>query len=565
MNEARNCQNCKNQFVIEPEDFDFYGKMQVPPPTFCPECRRQRRMAFLNFTHLHKRKCDLCGKDTISKYPADAKLVVYCVQCFHSDQWDPLSYGRDYDFSRPFFEQFSELLRTVPVAALDIDPVAAKASPFTNHAGDIKDCYLVFFAAWSEDCLYGFYLSESRSLLDFSLAAKCDFCYDSDSIFKNNKCIGVLGVTESFNCTFLRDSTNCQDCFGSANLRNKRYYIWNQPYTKEEYEKEIAKYDLGSYRAYQELKRRAEEHWRQYPPKPVYDELSIDSTGNYVFESKNAKECYEVTGAVDSKYLMMMLRGPVTDCYDVTGWGDNISRAYESYIGTNVSDVRFCLESNVGNLRDAEYSVLSSSEHLFGCVSARQARYCILNKPYSEEEYAKLRKKIVDHMNDMPYVDRAGRTYRYGEFFPIEISWASYNETLAQIFFPLTKEKATKEGYAWREPEASAHAATKQYSELPDHIRDAGDDLLKEAIACESCSRPYRVLAHELQLLRAMNLPLPRRCPLCRINGRIERWSRRLSLVERSCSRCSSGFRTPYSEADAPSVLCKPCYIEATS
>ncbi len=27
------CQNCHQEFIIEPEDFDFYEKIQVPAPT----------------------------------------------------------------------------------------------------------------------------------------------------------------------------------------------------------------------------------------------------------------------------------------------------------------------------------------------------------------------------------------------------------------------------------------------------------------------------------------------------------------------------------------------------
>ena len=30
------CQNCKQNFTIEPEDFTFYDKIKVPSPTFCP-------------------------------------------------------------------------------------------------------------------------------------------------------------------------------------------------------------------------------------------------------------------------------------------------------------------------------------------------------------------------------------------------------------------------------------------------------------------------------------------------------------------------------------------------
>ena len=40
--ENRICQNCKSEFIIEPEDFNFYEKIKVPAPTWCPECRMIR-------------------------------------------------------------------------------------------------------------------------------------------------------------------------------------------------------------------------------------------------------------------------------------------------------------------------------------------------------------------------------------------------------------------------------------------------------------------------------------------------------------------------------------------
>ena len=33
--ETKNCQNCKKDFTIESEDFAFYEKIKVPPPTWC--------------------------------------------------------------------------------------------------------------------------------------------------------------------------------------------------------------------------------------------------------------------------------------------------------------------------------------------------------------------------------------------------------------------------------------------------------------------------------------------------------------------------------------------------
>jgi len=62
------CQNCKKDFIIEPEDFNFYKKIKVPPPTFCPECRLVRRMISTNERVLYKRKCDLTGERILSMY-----------------------------------------------------------------------------------------------------------------------------------------------------------------------------------------------------------------------------------------------------------------------------------------------------------------------------------------------------------------------------------------------------------------------------------------------------------------------------------------------------------------
>lgn len=33
--EIKICQNCKNRFIIEPEDFAFYEKIGVSAPIFC--------------------------------------------------------------------------------------------------------------------------------------------------------------------------------------------------------------------------------------------------------------------------------------------------------------------------------------------------------------------------------------------------------------------------------------------------------------------------------------------------------------------------------------------------
>ena len=101
----KQCQNCKQDFIIESEDFEFYMKIKVPPPTWCPECRMMRRMLWRNERKLFRRKDALTGKDLLSLYPAESGWPVYHENdWWNLDLWDPLSYGQDYDFKKTFFE-----------------------------------------------------------------------------------------------------------------------------------------------------------------------------------------------------------------------------------------------------------------------------------------------------------------------------------------------------------------------------------------------------------------------------------------------------------------------------
>jgi len=109
--ENKVCQNCKHDFTIEPDDFSFYEKIKVPPPTFCPECRMIRRFSFQNTWNLYWRNCDKCGKKTLSLYSPKQKITVYCQPCWWADDWDGTEFAVDYDSSRPFFEQIEDLIK----------------------------------------------------------------------------------------------------------------------------------------------------------------------------------------------------------------------------------------------------------------------------------------------------------------------------------------------------------------------------------------------------------------------------------------------------------------------
>ena len=224
------CQNCKNSFTIEPEDFVFYEKMKVPPPTWCPECGMQRLMTWRNERSLYHRK-DAFGKEIISIFAPEKSLVVYDQKKWWGDMWDPLDYGMDYDSSRPFFVQFKELFERVPLVALfNKNPVN---SEYCNHTEDMKNSYLVFGSIWDENVLYSKGAIKSKDSQDVLFVDNSELHYQS-IIFQG--CYRLRFSRYCSSCSdsaFLIDCSGCSNCLGCVNLRNKSYYIFNKPYTKK--------------------------------------------------------------------------------------------------------------------------------------------------------------------------------------------------------------------------------------------------------------------------------------------------------------------------------------------
>ena len=112
----KNCKQCGGGFEVTDDDLDLLKRIspKLNPPKFCFHCRLQRKLSFRNERYLYKRKCDLCDKSIISYFDDKVQFPVYCVECWWRDDWDPMEYGRDYDFSRSFFNQFKDLLKVVP-------------------------------------------------------------------------------------------------------------------------------------------------------------------------------------------------------------------------------------------------------------------------------------------------------------------------------------------------------------------------------------------------------------------------------------------------------------------
>ncbi len=581
--ETRICQSCKNQFVIEPDDFTFYERMRVPLPTWCPECRFQRRLAFANDRGLFKRRCDMCGKSMISSYPPEQELIVYCNVCWWSDKWDSGQYAREYDPSRPFLEQLRDLIRETPQVALDSNYPTLVNSEYVNHCATAKNCYLIFTADECENVLYSEYLLHNKDLMDSTMTGGSELCY---GLVNSGPCYRTFFSEDCEDCQetyFSKDCIGCSNCFGCVGLRKKNYCIFNKPYEKGEYKKKLEGFHVDSYKNVEHFKKESTEFWEKYPHKFSHALRNLNVTGDYIYESKNSKNMYVVhEGAENSRYCQLMTMTGIKDSYDYTIWGNGAQRIYEGMIVGEGADTIKCSFQAWPNVREIEYSLfVISSSYLFGCANMRNKRFCILNKQYSEEEYKKLRERIIHDMNEHPYVDSKGRVYKYGEFFPPEFSLSGYDESYAPSFFPLSKEEAEKRGFSWYEQRPNPHQPTVDTRDLPDSIHDIKDAILNEIIECMECKNPFRVVPNELLLLRRFELPIPRKCPNCRYAERCKRVNPP-RLYRRTCQcggekregdnyqnatehfhgggHCPNTFETSYAPDRPEIVYCEQCY-----
>jgi hypothetical protein len=575
--ETRNCQNCKEDFNIELEDFNFYEKIKVPPPTFCPECRTIRRLCWRNEMSLFKRKCDAPGHDEIliSFLPPEEKLTVYDANAWWGDSWDPLSYGKEYDFSKSFFEQWRDLRNKIPLQALS--NIKASNSDFCNVAEGNKDSYMCS-ASWKvERTLYSNRISEDKDSADLYIVHRSELCYEDVVCSDSYQLLYSLNCKSCVDSYFLYDCVGCTNCFGCSNLRSKSYCMWNKQLSKEEYMSKLSEYNLKEHKTILELKNEFKELQLKSLHRFSHQIKTVNSTGDNLEGSKNCKICFDLSGKTEDMKYTHWTGISAKDVYD-SGPGIGLGElVYESF-DSGVGGFRNLFTSVVYGCNDIEYSFnCHGSSNLFGCIGVRNKKYCILNREYTKEEYQKLILKIKEQMDEVPYVDKRGIIYKYGEFFPVEISTFCYNETQAQDYFPISKEKAVEMGYRWRDKNVNEYSITIEAKDLPESLYDVQDSIIEEIIGCKNretkssyCRGAYKITIDELNLYRKLGVPLPRLCFLCRHENRLK-MRNPMKLWHRSCMcekknhshgkwKCEVEFETSYALNRPEIVYCEKCY-----
>jgi Zn ribbon nucleic-acid-binding protein len=541
----KNCKQCGILFEVTDEDLAFYKKIsprykeqrfEIPPPTLCPNCRQQRRITWRNERSLYNRECSKTGKTIISQYHKDVPFPVYESSLWWSDDWDGKDYAQEVDFNRPFFSQLMELRDKVPHFPLAAMSTTLENSSYTNHVGYLKNCYLVYNSDHSEQCMYSKGVNRCFDCLDCFKVYECEGCYECMNCYNCQQCSYVWDSYNSSDCHYSYNIIGSRNCFLSVNLQNAEYYFMNRKYAPEEYKKKLSQFK-ESHSPEQTLKM-LEKLKYELPIKHMNEKNTENCTGDYLVNCKNCTSCFDSEYLENSKHCFDLKKGDAIsyENYDIASFGLGVIQCYEG--GTVGYNANHCLfTENVWEGSDVHYSMLcmNNCKDLFGCVGLKKAQYCIFNKQFeSKEAYEQMVSKVVNHMQE---------TGEWGEFFPTSMSPFAYNETMAQEYFPLSKEQVESKGWKWRDKETP---------------KSDGDP---DTIICTSTGRPFKLQAAEKEFYKKRDLPIPEYCPderhLRRLKYRCAR-----NLVSGNCSKCVKEFKTSSSNKSAEKLYCSPCYLQ---
>lgn len=544
---SKQCAVSGSAFTLADDELEYYRQNGLPEPSLSPIERLRRRFSYRHGGKLYKSTCSGTGKSIISMYPPDCGFPVFEQTHWWSDNWNALDYGREFDFNRPFFEQFAGLYRDVP--HLSLLNTNCENSYYTSHALNLKNGYLLFGAADSVDSMYGYFIINCKNVLDGISMHGCELCYDGVSSTGCYNCIGLVNCRNCSDCILTEECHSCSHCIGCVGLRGKSYHVLNIPVGKdgyEQYRRQLAVSRLGGL----DVLRTQFSALKSSLPRIAAHQYSCeDSTGDMIINCKGCRETYDTSNSEDCRYMAFAgdSSGSVDCCYN---GGGGVRFCYEC-VSTLGENSRFNVVVWHGS--EVEYSMeCHSSRNLFGCVGLRQAQFGILNRLYPQTEYQTLRAKIFEHME---------KTGELGQMFPVKMSPFAYNDSIANLFFPLTEAQALHRGYRWHNEAEAAPAAGEAFIP-PADISDVQDSILEKTLICSASKRPFKINRQELDFYRKLGIPIPRLAPPERHKVRLAA-RHHFSLYQRTSAVSGKQIDSIYAEKEAPRVISHEEWLNA--
>jgi hypothetical protein len=471
---------------------------RLPYPRVHPYEAWRQVFSYAHLMYLYRLPSAHSGKIQLTRYNPALGYKICTLDEFNTQEIDNTDVGRPYDFSKPFFVQFDELMHAALHPPLNSTNV--EQSDFINGGMNVKNSYLSFNIVDSQDCLYCISQYNGNDNLYCIQTNHCQFCYrcvNTDHCYECQHCLVSNNCSQCFACY---DCIGCSQCVGCCGLRNVRYAIFNEPGTRESYDEFIQKTNLGNYNKHEELLTRCRKFIASQNPRTEFLINTENCSGNYLRSSKNLVQCYFAGSSEDCGYL-----GPANNAKDCwRGWGMNTELAYFS------GSMRSRWVAYSYSLLECEsciycYHCYNRCAYCFGCVGLRHKSYCILNRQYSRREFAELVPRIVKHMQE---------TGQWGQFFPPRISPYDYRESGApDMIDPLPDAELRRRGYRFENlPRVSPAVDALDAKLLPDDIREvAADDLTGRPVRCESSGLAFNYQHQELKFYKRLGIPLPRK------------------------------------------------------
>jgi len=312
-------------------------------------------------------------------------------------------------------------------------------------------------------------------------------------------------------------------------LRQKEYCLYNEQLTREQYE-EFSKNPKLDEEKFNELRLKT-------PHKNLEITQSEDCLGDYISNCKNCYWCFDIMGSEDCRYVWDAMTNTSYDCFNCggdegQGFCNYLYNSLAGYYSTNLKCCNKCAKSS--DLSYCDYC--TSCDSCFGCVGLHHKNYCILNKQYTKEQYQELLPRIIEHME---------HTGEWCEFFPRDFSACGYNDSMAQYYFPLTKEQALAKGFNWS-----------------DYQKPALDD--PSAIKCQKDGKLFRIIPKEKEFYEKHGLPMPTLCPDCRNHQRRQKQNPR-QICSRKCDSCGLSIFSTCKPNRPEKIYCETCYLKSLS
>ncbi len=592
--EYRKCKWTGEEFPIFEKDIEMLTKLSptigwqkfpIPLPTLSPKARQIRRLLFRNEWNFYKSRSNKTWASMISLYAPENKACIFEQKEWWQEDWNPMDFGREFDFTKSFNDQFYEMRTKVP--RLNLVTVDNENSEYTTWTGYCKDCYLINSSENSENCYYGKLFQDCKNCVD------CTFVYNSEKLYQ------CLNVKKSYNCMYLHNSWECNHCYYSddliacdhcilcSNLRNASYYFENKQYPREEWEKLASNY-RGKRIYIKNALVKFEEVRKNKKKKYASIQSSENCYGNIINESKNCFYCYDVNNSQDSRYVNIGVE--VKDNMDCNNMYLKPEKSYEVLGTIGTYNIHFCTyvfhSSDVFFSHDCHHS-----KHLFWCIGLKNKEYCIFNKQYEKNEWEEKVKEIINYMM---------WTWEWGEYFDVKNTAFPYNDSLAEEYFPIKEVVNMKDGVIksrkiinekgswtvyildeeseispakldlWWEVKIDILWKTKnkeigvpentfflEAKDLKETIEEEGEEIIKKVIKCGITGRPFRIIKQEYDFYKMMNLPIPDTHPNERYFSRLAMKPER-NLYIHNCIKCEKEVASVYDEEN--SVYCEECY-----